>query len=168
MTFLVRKIVRGKWLNGNDICETVDEVSADAITNCIRTSKNTLSTWSIKEEQNIEEAILAIVSNHKHLDAFDVVFLDFEEIKSIGIEIKNTPGITPVESLKQLHFDLEGLNYKLLGGVSDLIIKSFKEERVKRYTRGQLKKILENAIKLGKLNGKDLNTSVLEKLNVTP
>lgn len=45
MTLLVRKINRAKWMQ-NDILSEQD-VSADAITICMKTVGNTLSVWQI-------------------------------------------------------------------------------------------------------------------------
>ena len=60
MSLLVRKINRAKWLQ-TDIAHG-DDISADAITNCMKTTSNRLSVWEVESEARIEEAALAIAS----------------------------------------------------------------------------------------------------------
>ena len=97
MSLLVRKIEKGKWLQ-NDILNG-QEISADAITNCMKTIRNTLSTWHIANEEQIDDAVLAIVSAHQHLDTIDVVYISQDKLNKFGISMKNTPGQTPVDDL---------------------------------------------------------------------
>lgn len=149
MPFLVRKIERGKWMQ-TDICNGED-VSADAITNCMKTTKNALSTWYIENETQIDEAVLAIVSNQEHLDSIDVVLLSQERLLGMDISIEVIAGITPILSLVDSHRNVVDLKYKSIGKLAGYIVESFKEEKVKRYTVGMLKKLLQNAIVSGKL-----------------
>ena len=101
---LVRKITKSKWFQ-NDILNGA-EVSADAITNCLKTTKNTLSVWRVDNEETIEEAALAIVANQQYLETIDVVLLDEEYFLKYQIKIENTEGNTIVEDLKNTHVDL--------------------------------------------------------------
>lgn len=162
MPLLVRKIDKGKWLQ-NDIANGED-VSADAITNCLKTSGNTLSTWRIGNETQIDDAVLAIVSAHQHLDTIDVVLIKQDQLAEYDIILQDTPGLTPVVDLVENHVDIAKLTYKTLGAVAHCIVESFCKKNVKRYTRGSLKKLLREAIKSGRLYAENLEPSVSNKL----
>ncbi len=162
MPLLVRKINKSKWLQ-NNILEGED-VSADAITNCMKTSKNTLSTWRVNSVEEIDRAVLAIVSAHEHLDTIDVVWFEQEKLENVGIGLIATPGRTPIEALADDHVDVTNLTYKSLGNLANCVVGSFGQERVKRYTVGALKKLLKQAIYSGQLSKEAIAPSVASKL----
>lgn len=162
MSFLVRKINKAKWYQ-IDIMES-DEVSADAITNCLKTSKNTLSVWHIETEEDLEKAVLAIVANQDHLDTIDVVILDEPSLNNYNLSIVASPGETPVISLIEAHRDIAELNFTKLAQVKEHIVKRIRNQKLKRYTVSSLKKILTNAINDGLLRKEDLNESIRQKI----
>lgn len=161
MGFLVRKINISKWPQNGE--KDVFKVASDAITICLKSSGNTLSVWKIDKEQNLEEAVLALASGFQHLEAIDVVMLEEDKIKE-GIEAKQTVGQTPVKDLEHTHFDLINLNYYTIGLIAESIIKEIEVKRVKRFTIGKLKLILNYAIANGRLKREDLKESVASKL----
>lgn len=163
MSLLVRKIDKSKWLQ-NDIYNGED-VSADAITNCMKTTNNTLSTWHIENDAHVDEAVLAILSGHQHLETIDVVWLSQELLSELGISVKHTPGSTPIKTLVGRHIDIANLNYRSLGVLASCIVTSFKEERVRRYTRVMLKKLLQGAIDSGQVRAELLPPSLVSKLD---
>jgi hypothetical protein len=146
----VRKINQAKWLQ-NDIKNGAD-VSADAITNCMKTSRNTLSLWRIADEAQIEEAVLAIVAGADHLDAIDVAVMPSQRLTEAGLTVVASPGNTTVKSLVDTHADIQNLTYSSLGLVANCIVECFNENKVKRYTKGSLREILRRAIASGKLD----------------
>jgi len=162
MSLLVKKIEKGKWLQ-NDIIKGED-ISADAITNCMKTKNNTLSMWRIDDEGKIDEAVLAIVSAHQHLESFDVVWMKISQLEEYGIGMQDTPGTTPISDLVERHVDIVNLTYRSLGKVANCIVKSFSDSSVKRYTYASLKKLLKSAIKSGRLEVERIAPSVAEKL----
>ena len=160
--YLIRKINRAKWFQ-IDIYNDND-VSADAITNCLRTTKNTLSVWNIASEDDVDKAVLAIISSQDHIETIDVVILNTEKIKEYEINIIASSGNTPIEEYKNLHRDLSELTFSKLGKIKDHIVERIRNDKIKRYTKGQLKKMLLEAIKSGKLKLDDLNDSIQNKL----
>ena len=159
---LIRKINKSKWFQ-IDI-KNDDDVSADAITNCLKTTKNTLSVWSIEIEEDIETAILAIASNLDHIETIDVVILNDEKLQEYGIKIITSMGNTPIDSLKEIHRDLAELTFSKLGQIKDHIVERIRNDKIKRFTKRDLKKILKNAIEKGFLELDDLNDSVRNKI----
>jgi hypothetical protein len=162
MSLLIRKIDKGKWLQ-RDICQGED-VPADAITNCLRTKHNTLSAWEITSENDIDEAVLAIVSGHQHLETIDVVPIDPGHLKENNIDCIRTDGLTPVRDLIKNHIDLSNLSYKKLGVIAYHIVDKIRDKKVRRYTEGRLKAILNEAIEKGRLEADKLSDSLRRKL----
>lgn len=162
MSLLIRKIDKAKWMQ-NDILGGED-VSADAITNCMKTKGNVLSVWQVAEEGTIEDAVLAIVSSHQHLDTIDVVCLEPSSLQGEGIRLQSTPGLTPVKDLTDQHIDIFGLTYRTLGTVAKHTVEMIKKEKIVRYTKDNIKKLLNVAINSGRVQSDDLHKSLREKL----
>ena len=156
MSLQVRKINRAKWL-GADIVNGA-KIPADAITNCLRTQQNNLSVWRIKSEDEIENAVLAICSGQPYLETFDIVILNSEYLKQNGIKFMATEGITALKMPKDMHFDMVELTYEKIGIIAYHIVEKFKEQKVLRYRKKELKDILNNAI-----NEKRLEIDILSE-----
>ena len=166
MCLHVRKINKAKWLQLDII--NGEDISADAITNCLKTSNNSLSVWKINSESEIDNAVLAIASGQEHLATIDVVLLNPDYLKQNGIKLKEAPNeaITALKSSKKMHFNIKNLTYKKLGIVAKQIIQNFKEDKVKRYTEGKIKEMLKNAISKKELDVNNLNENVKIKLDL--
>lgn len=81
MGYLVRKFTRSKW--GNPVPADYSNLNADAVTSCLRTTRNTLSVWRIENEKELDQAILAIAGTLERLQTFDIVSLDETEILAL-------------------------------------------------------------------------------------
>jgi hypothetical protein len=162
MSLLVRKIDKSKWLQ-TDIYRGED-ISADAITNCLRTNRNTLSVWEVDSESNIDEAVLTIVSGHQHLETIDVVPMDAEYLKENEIDCIRTDGLTPIDNLIKTHIDLACLSYRKLGIIAYHIADNITKQMIIRYTKVRLKEILNRAIREGRLKLEDLSDLLKKKL----
>lgn len=162
MSYLVRKINKAKWYQ-IDI-ENDNNVSGDAITNCLKTNKNTLSVWKIETEDDLDQAILALVANQDHLDTIDIVILEESSLLEYNLNIVASPGDTPVESLKDAHRDISELTFTKLGEVKDHIVERIRNQKLKRYTVGSLKKLLKKSIEQGLLKKEDLKEFVQQKI----
>jgi hypothetical protein len=130
----------------------------------MKTTQNSLSVWSIDNEDQIDEAVLAIVSGHQHLDSFDIVCLSKDKLQEEGIDVIHAPGGTPIGDLTDRHFHIYNLTYCTLGKVARLVVNSFSQNTVKRYTRGNLKKLLQHAINSGRLAKNNINSAIASKL----
>jgi hypothetical protein len=166
MVFLVRKIDGAKWRQ-NDI-ENGSEASADAITgSSLRTLSNALSVWMIHDETeaSINEAFLAIGSFSDHMDTFEIALLPETQLTHAGLSIVETDGETLIGDLVKTHRDIVDLNYSKIGSLKNIIIDSFREGRVKKIRRQQLKTLLEGAIRSGRIQKDALKDDV--KKNIT-
>ena len=147
----------------NDILGGAD-VSADAITLCIKTKTNTLSAWEIASESDVSEAVLAIVSGGDHLETIHVVIMDKQHLTDHGISCSCKEEYTPVEDLRKTHHDLIALTYPKLGIIANHIVEGFKRERVIQYRERALRQILNDAVKMKRLDPSDLKPDISKKL----
>ncbi|GCC53700.1 hypothetical protein SanaruYs_39450 [Chryseotalea sanaruensis] len=162
MSYLVRKVNKAKWFQ-IDILKD-DDVSADALTNCLKTTNNTLSVWRIDNEADLDSAILAIVANQDHLDTIDIVILEESSLEGYNINIVASPGETPVASLISAHRDLSQLTFSKIHDIKNHIVERIRNDKLKRYTVASLKKILNSAIERGLVKQEDLKESLRKKI----
>jgi len=124
MAFLVRKINVENWPDGVIRLNTnIDDLPADSITSDLKTTNNDLSFWKIENLTEVDKVGMAIISSFdKTPRTLFLVALSYEDIAS-NFTIKNTPrhGKTAIIEMKQFHYDVRNLNYKLLGELSNLI-----------------------------------------------
>lgn len=163
MPLLVRKVEKAKWLQ-RDIANGASP-SADAVTNCMRTTQNALSTWKIDSMESVHDAVLAMVAAGDHLETIDVVFLDQDDLIAKNIALDPTAGNTPVESLRDTHVDIKDLDLNLLGELAKCVCDCIARSEVQRFTVGQLKSILRTALVDNKLSISDLKESVARKVS---
>ena len=161
MPILVRKIERAKWENSDN--ENRD-FPADAITVCMRTSQNRLSVWRILSDEEIEKAVIAIVSSGKHIDSIDVVLLDEEYFKENNIDLLESRGITSYEEMEDSHIDIDNLTYQKLGLVAYHISDKISTARSFRFRKSQLLEILWRAVQKEDLLINNLNENLRDKL----
>jgi hypothetical protein len=181
MPLLVRRINRAKWVQIVITAPPVDfrskvykwtanlffnnlDVSADAITNCLKTTNNDLSVWHIETEVDLEKAILALITGktQEKFSKLDVAIIDEKIAMSKGIEIISTTGDTVVKDLADTHKDLTNLTYSKLGVVKDLIIDCITTERTRFFTKKQLTDLVKKALTDGRINKADLNQKLVE------
>lgn len=158
MLFAVRKIEYSKWaqrqiLNG-------EQPSADAITNCMKTTNNRLSLWSISGINEVNEAVLAIGSQFKDLDSIDILTIDLSLITDKGISTEKCAGLTPYKNFEERHLDVVDLDYVSLGQMAEVIIESIRQGRWKRVLRKDLKAIISKGVDEGKIQWSDLKEKV--------
>lgn len=163
MPLWARKFDQGRW-HQYDIING-EEISADAITGCLKTSQNTLSVWEMANENEMDDVALALVSFQPHLETIDVISLETDTMVAQGIRLEQTDGLTPVADMKHKHRDLCGLSYRSLGIVANHMVEGIRENKYRRYTKTDLKKLLKKAIATGRLDPEQLKPSVRDKIN---
>lgn len=162
MSLLVRKINRNNWPSG---ITNSSDIKADAITNCMRTSHDSMSVYEISSKADIDNAFLAIASNFDRLETFDVVMMDKKVFIDSGINVLNNPGLTPVKDLKNTHWDISDLRYANLGTIAQHINSCVSSNNVMRRSRGELKNIIEKAITDGRLKLNTLRERLQQELS---
>ncbi len=174
MNYLVRKIARAKWavptFATNDTI-----IAADAVTGCLRTSKNTLSFWQShseeKEDSDIKDVVLALVSNMERLDTLDIIVIPKSDLGNFPFEV--TKGNIPVIDLQDRHLDMVKLTLEGLNHLARYIASKVRAEiRCYRFRKRDLEEVVIKAVKDGRLNLEDLSDrqktlkdEILKKMN---
>ena len=160
MHVLVKKLNAAPWKILGAV--RVEDIPADRFGSCLKTKGNTLSVWRC-QENSLDEAVLAIVAANDYLDTFDIVVFSEDELGEAGLDVRETRGETPIDDLADTHRDIVDMTYSSLGAIGRLIVAKFAHEdtigsrvSVRRYSKGQLKKIVLSAISENRLDRKDL------------
>jgi len=165
MSILVRRISIAKW---GDISTESSDVPADAITNCLKTSNNSLSVWAIESEDDLNDVILALVTgkSQEKFSKIDFVLIDEWKLKTFGLQVIDYPGDTVVDELVNHHKNISGLTYNKLGIMKDIIRECIICGQHNMRTRERIKKLVKSSIESGKLQKEKLNEKLIasEKL----
>ncbi|MBE3095887.1 MAG: hypothetical protein IMZ44_02010 [Planctomycetes bacterium] len=162
MSLLLRKIEKAKWLQIDILHD--EDVSADAITNCLKTSMNRLSVWEVVDETRVSDGVVAMASQGDHLETIDVVLLCQGELGKVGLEVERSSDIMAPEKIADKHRDVVGLTYRKLGELARLIVDGIRANKMQRYTEGKLRRLLQEAVTRGDINRADLSEGVRRKL----
>lgn len=121
MTLYIRKVLASKWLPKSPLAEGDDPLSmeTDGITNCCKTSKNTISIWKVDSRElqsdNDKKVILTLSTNGGSLAPIDCVFIESDEIESLGLSVVKSEGDSLLDEIKnELHYDICNLNMSSL------------------------------------------------------
>ena len=130
-----------------------DEIPADAVTADLRTQGNSLSFWQCPTDatRDVEEAALAIAAARERVDRLDIVWLDDQELQDDGQTLRNSEGRT-VPRLAHLHVEVFRLDYVRLGSVAHRIVAAIRENRYRRLTRGDVKRLITAAVEQGRID----------------
>lgn len=165
MPLLVRRINRSKWYVTDDEGALLRDILADTLTGDLKTNRNCISLWEIVDESEIEKAVLALTSGSKQTDfsTIHVVMLMPEQLASAGLEIEPSEGDTAISGLRNLHRDITNLRYSTLGVLSNCIIDSIIEERVKTFTRLHVRELFRSALRAGNVDTELLDPTLRER-----
>ena len=157
MGFLVRKLANKNHIDLIKTCKNILEIDADIISTEFRTSKNSLSTWRIEKIEDVNEAILAIISTSERYSKMDFIVIDEEYLKERSLKYEQTFAgkEIPIKELQNTHFDLQELSlakiidcinvYQMIGTNDSNNIFVF------RKTESEVKKLFKNAIDEGRV-----------------
>ena len=164
MPYLVRKISRAKWDNEDFDYVNNDNAPADAITSCLRTFNNELSTWLIDDLEDLDNAILCLITGSKqeNLNTIQIIYFEVQEITKRGLEIENTLGDTVIGEFQKMHFDIKNLNYNTLEIVKDIILECLRKNYYKTKKKKTLKEILNVSVTGTKILDKSLLNEKLQ------
>jgi hypothetical protein len=164
MSIFIRQLDKALWFR-TKILEGED-VSADAITNCLKTKHNSLSVWNAKSEdiEEVDEAVLALISGKDHVETIDIIPLLPDKLDEKGIENEPSWGKTLLENPIEKHRDLINLTYSKLGIIAYHIADRIKEKKIIRYTEGRQKELLKRAIETGRLDIAELPEDIRKKI----
>lgn len=164
MTYLVRKISKSKWPKKDLANFDISNLRADAITSCLRTTSDTLSTWEIESLELLDEAVLALIANFERIDTIDVAVIETAKITGKGFRLESKLGTTPAEYLKEKHKNVVDLKFDTIGEFSKLIVSCLEDKQVYRYNATRVKTMLKKALEEGRINKELLKEGFYEKI----
>jgi hypothetical protein len=143
MSYLVRKIAPAKWSS----VQSLEYLSADALTADLRTANNTLSLWEIDSENKLNDVILALAvsKNATKIEKMDLVLIPKETILAQQLSIRPSSGDTFAEGLSDTHREIVDLRYPSLGVVAQIIIDLLSKTAPTTITKKQVENIVQAA-----------------------
>lgn len=172
MAYLVRKFHRPKWELNKTLPKQVGDLSADALTSCLRTSGNTLSVWKTDDPdpESFEDVLAAIFSGLDRPDRAFFVLLKESCIQRIqGVTIEESAGETPAsKDINSKHRDIFNLNHSAITSVADIILGELRkgeEALVLRYNEKQAIDIVKKFVEKGDIDISQLSHRWVSKLD---
>ena len=166
MAYLCRKISSAKWEKKDYLAES--EISADAITVDMRTSESRLSFWICnRDNSDWKEAALALAANMEKLETFHLLLLEQSDLDEGKFPVVKTDGNTRVRDLVQRHRDMERLDTVRLCELAMKIVRRVREtpiNNIETVTKAEMRKILKNAVELGRVKLEDFDEKRQRKL----
>lgn len=146
MSKLARKISAAKWEAKDYLAE--GEISADALSSCLRTQDAKLSFWVCSEApETIRDVVLAVASTSNEPDRLLLVVLDDAEITTHSRILQETDGKTPVADLRSKHRDLAYLSIDDLCELARIIAPKVRHDKdCYVFSKKEVLQILRGAI----------------------
>jgi hypothetical protein len=127
-----------------------DDIGADAVTICLKTSGNALSLWTCSEDPaDIHQIALALAlgTDKDRVDTMDVILLPKDLFAARGFVFTATPGQTKLDDLKDRHLDMAELTLAKLSEVAHLIRDGVRQNAdVHRVTVGMMLNLIIDAL----------------------
>ena len=155
MAIYIRKITKSKWDWKNPITPNAvaDKLGTDGVTNCCKTSGNTLSIWKIDSESLVSDddkkVVATLATNSGNLSPIDCIILSDEDFESCGLSLDQEDGDSFISDVKSKHYNIINLDMSSVSALGLIIKKKVSGvkdgEKVIQLT--QLKKIDVGSIK---------------------
>lgn len=126
--------MKGKWDWRNPVDSNLleSDLGTDGITNCCRTSSNTLSIWMVDSDklstENDKKIVATLATNGGSLSAIDCIFISDDDLAGCGVSIRQIDGDSLISDIISLHYDICNLNVMSLGKLGVLINKKISGE----------------------------------------
>ena len=158
-----------KWdLKANPILREDPSFPADSVTD-LKTTRNKLSVWKASDDDETNDAIVALALGRQSLDKLCFVYLDENDLKRIGIDaLQDEPGNAPgIESnaILNRHMNLQQIDYTRLGKLTEYIFKQLDDDNCVYKTKKELSELLLEYKERGLVNPGIMNNKLREKLD---
>lgn len=125
MTYFIRKVDSTQWEDELPSEHNILNMAVDGITNCCKTSGNTLSIWQTSSNDPLSEENQKLLTGMAmSLDRpipFTFIFLSLEELQSLGLELEYSLGDTPFVEVASSHRDISNLTLQKMGELAWVI-----------------------------------------------
>lgn len=167
MAFLVRKLIKRDRLSVLGDIQDINDVKADIPTTEFRTTDGKLSTWLINSLDDLKDAVLAIVVSSSEVTKMDFIVIDTSLLEKYSLEYEQTYAgrEIAVADLQHTHHDIVDITISKLINCTNLymdIIKNETDEEkyIVRFTAGEIKEILRQAIIQDRIDDSKTDTKV--------
>ncbi|MBI4717396.1 MAG: hypothetical protein HY763_06300 [Planctomycetes bacterium] len=170
MNMLARKISRAKWERKPHLAP--NEIGADAITACLRTSGDALSWWRCAdEEEDVARVALAVAlpvdKDKQKLETIDVALVPAVELESIGLSLRDSEGNTLVNDVRARHVDVVYFDVDRLAAVARMLAPRIRSgTQVFTFTSARVKRLFREAIGDNRVDPSALSDKILAKLDI--
>jgi len=121
---LARKFTLAKWAK-SEFIDDDNDVQADALTICLRTTNNSLSLWNYINDtdghDNLTDIVYNFLCQQEKLCSIYIILLEDDVIVNTGLNLEQTPGEAILDSLKDKHFCVNNLTGKKLLSFAELM-----------------------------------------------
>ena len=159
---LVRKINQDRWDSVDQFLPM--EVPAERLRTEFNAKGNRLSLWQVSNEDNINDAMLAIASGLDQLETFDVAWFPVGQLTDECIELESTKGDTRVLDLAENHVNAVKLDSFRLAKVARAVARAIVESRVRRIVIQELTQLLATAVEDDRLGISTLPIAIRKKV----
>ena len=171
MAYYVRKISRSKWqedpLSADEekALLEVKKVAADAVTNCIKTTGNKLSLWRVEEKRDSIDDIIPLIVGFERPDTCDIIYISDEVFLQEGIVIEQSSedANTPIEELKQYHYNAIVEDFEGLGKFARIVLRSL--DNHKRFKGKEVKTKLREKLDRQEIDREMISDKLYEKIS---
>lgn len=143
----------------------MENIEADTVVAEFQTDKNKLSVWKIENDEDLDDAFVALASNCDSIGTLDAIKIDASDLENAVFD--EEMGNTPTRDINHKHCNIVNLNYVSLGIVIQSMIKGLQKGSYIRKTRGCMKQLLANAYESDKLIEEELAPGVLRDIKST-
>lgn len=171
MAYYVRKISRSKWQENQlstdtkKALEEIKSVKADAITNCIKTTGNKLSLWKVEEKKDSIEDIVPLLIGFERPDTCDIIYISDQMFleEGIALEQSSEDANTPLDELKQYHYNAVVNDYEGLGKFAKIVLKSLNNH--KRFKGKEVKTKLQDMLSNHEIEKEMISDKLYQKIS---
>lgn len=128
----------------------------------LKTDNNRLSVWVVEDDNDLDDAFIALGSNCEHIGTVTAVSICPEDLKDI--EIEAVEGLTPTIGINEKHRDIMNLTYCSLGTVIKSIIVGLNKGKYYRKNKAKMKELLVEAYKNNKLDIENMSSSLRDEI----
>lgn len=143
----------------------VKKVAADAVTNCIKTTGNKLSLWRVEEKRDSIDDIIPLIVGFERPDTCDIIYISDEVFLQEGIVIEQSSedANTPIEELKQYHYNAIVEDFEGLGKFARIVLRSL--DNHKRFKGKEVKTKLREMLDRQEIDREMISDKLYEKIS---
>jgi hypothetical protein len=167
MEYVARKYQPSKW----DIDSTfmvAEDIQADAVSLCLKTSSNTLSFWRCHDDtDDLKEVALAVACKGTSIDKMHFIRFSQSDIFNLGFRLDEVPdNSTHVRDLMPRHLNLTHLTVAALSNFAHFMKdKARGDVRCHTFTAREVFDLLNNAVQGDRLKRESLDERLLKHID---